>query len=208
MAIEFLRPEVDELKPRISVIGVGGAGGNAIANMIASEVQGVDFIVANTDAQALNASPAESRIQLGMKITQGLGAGSRPEIGRAAAEETMEQVEKALDGAHMCFIAAGMGGGTGTGAAPVIAKAAREKGILTVGVVTKPFSFEGSRRMKSADAGIQELQKHVDTLIVIPNQNLFLIANPNTTFKEAFLMADQVLQQGVRGITDLMVMPA
>jgi len=207
MAIEFLRPEVDELKPRISVIGVGGAGGNAIANMIASDVQGVDFIVANTDAQALNASPAESRIQLGMKITQGLGAGSRPEIGRAAAEETMEQVEKSLDGAHMCFIAAGMGGGTGTGAAPVIAKAAREKGILTVGVVTKPFSFEGSRRMRSADAGIAELQKHVDTLIVIPNQNLFLIANPNTTFKEAFLMADQVLQQGVRGITDLMVMP-
>jgi len=207
MAIEFLRPEVDELKPRISVIGVGGAGGNAIANMITSDVQGVDFIVANTDAQALNASPAESRIQLGMKITQGLGAGSRPEIGRAAAEETLEQVEKALNGAHMCFIAAGMGGGTGTGAAPVIAKAAREKGILTVGVVTKPFSFEGSRRMRSADAGIQELQKHVDTLIVIPNQNLFLIANPNTTFKEAFLMADQVLQQGVRGITDLMVMP-
>jgi len=207
MAIEFLRPEVDELKPRISVIGVGGAGGNAIANMIGSDVQGVDFIVANTDAQALNASPAESRIQLGMKITQGLGAGSRPEIGRAAAEETMEQVEKALEGAHMCFIAAGMGGGTGTGAAPVIAKAAREKGILTVGVVTKPFSFEGSRRMRSAEAGIQELQKHVDTLIVIPNQNLFLIANPNTTFKEAFLMADQVLQQGVRGITDLMVMP-
>jgi len=207
MAIEFLRPEVDELKPRISVIGVGGAGGNAIANMIASEVQGVDFIVANTDAQALNASPAESRIQLGMKITQGLGAGSRPEIGRAAAEETMEQVEKSLEGAHMCFIAAGMGGGTGTGAAPVIAKAAREKGILTVGVVTKPFSFEGSRRMRSAEAGIAELQKHVDTLIVIPNQNLFLIANPNTTFKEAFLMADQVLQQGVRGITDLMVMP-
>ena len=207
MAIEFLRPEVDELKPRISVIGVGGAGGNAIANMIASDVQGVDFIVANTDAQALNASPAESRIQLGIKITQGLGAGSRPEIGRAAAEETMEQVEKALDGAHMCFIAAGMGGGTGTGAAPVIAKAARDRGILTVGVVTKPFSFEGNRRMKSADAGITELQKHVDTLIVIPNQNLFLIANPNTTFKEAFQMADQVLQQGVRGITDLMVMP-
>jgi cell division protein FtsZ len=207
MAIEFLRPEVDELKPRISVIGVGGAGGNAIANMIGSDVQGVDFLVANTDAQALNASPAESRIQLGMKITQGLGAGSRPEIGRAAAEETLEQVEKALEGAHMCFIAAGMGGGTGTGAAPVIAKAAREKGILTVGVVTKPFSFEGSRRMRSAEAGIAELQKHVDTLIVIPNQNLFLIANPNTTFKEAFLMADQVLQQGVRGITDLMVMP-
>ena len=207
MSIEFIPPEVDELKPRISVIGVGGAGGNAIANMIASEVQGVDFLVANTDAQALNASPADSRIQLGLKITQGLGAGSRPEIGRAAAEETIDQVERALDGAHMCFIAAGMGGGTGTGAAPVIAKAAREKGILTVGVVTKPFSFEGSRRMKSADAGIAELQKHVDTLIVIPNQNLFLIANPNTTFKEAFQMADQVLQQGVRGITDLMVMP-
>jgi cell division protein FtsZ len=207
MTIEFLRPEIDELKPRISVIGVGGAGGNAVANMIAAEVQGVDFIVANTDAQALNASPAEQRIQLGLKITQGLGAGSRPEIGRAAAEETMDQVEKALEGAHMCFIAAGMGGGTGTGAAPVIAKAARERGILTVGVVTKPFSFEGNRRMKSADAGIAELQKHVDTLIVIPNQNLFLIANPNTTFKEAFMMADEVLQQGVRGITDLMVMP-
>jgi cell division protein FtsZ len=207
MSIEFIPPEVDELKPRISVIGVGGAGGNAIANMIAANVQGVDFIVCNTDAQALNASPADSRIQLGLKITQGLGAGSRPEIGRAAAEETIDQVERSLDGAHMCFIAAGMGGGTGTGAAPVIAKAARERGILTVGVVTKPFSFEGSRRMKSAEAGIAELQKHVDTLIVIPNQNLFLIANPNTTFKEAFQMADQVLQQGVRGITDLMVMP-
>src|ERR1700761_4800233 len=207
MSIEFVRPEVDELRPRISVIGVGGAGGNAIANMIAAEVQGVDFLVANPDAQALNHSPAERRIQLGLKITQGLGAGSRPEIGRAAAEETMEQVEKALEGAHMCFIAAGMGGGTGTGAAPVIAKAARERGILTVGGVTKPFSCEGNRRMKSADAGIAELQKHVDTLIVIPNQNLFLIANPNTTFKEAFRMADEVLQQGVRGITDLMVMP-
>ncbi len=207
MTIEFMRPQVDELKPRISVIGVGGAGGNAVANMIQADVQGVDFIVTNTDAQALNASPAERRIQLGLKITQGLGAGSRPEIGRAAAEETLEQVEKALEGSHMCFIAAGMGGGTGTGAAPVIAKAARDRGILTVGVVTKPFSFEGNRRMRSAEAGIEELQKHVDTLIVIPNQNLFLIANPNTTFKEAFQMADQVLQQGVRGITDLMVMP-
>ncbi|WP_298687217.1 cell division protein FtsZ [uncultured Sphingomonas sp.] len=207
MSIEFVRPEVDELRPRISVIGVGGAGGNAIANMIEASVQGVDFLVANTDAQALNHSPAERRIQLGLRITQGLGAGSRPEIGRAAAEETMEQVEKALEGAHMCFIAAGMGGGTGTGAAPVIAKAARERGILTVGVVTKPFSFEGARRMRSAEAGIEELQKHVDTLIVIPNQNLFLIANPNTTFKDAFKMADEVLQQGVRGITDLMVMP-
>ncbi len=202
-----MAPEVDELRPRISVIGVGGAGGNAIANMIAAQVQGVDFIVANTDAQALNTSPAERRLQLGLKITQGLGAGSRPEIGRAAAEETIDSVEKALEGAHMCFIAAGMGGGTGTGAAPVIAKAARDRGILTVGVVTKPFSFEGSRRMKSAEAGIAELQKHVDTLIVIPNQNLFLIANPSTTFKEAFQMADEVLQQGVRGITDLMVMP-
>ncbi len=207
MSIEFMPPEVDELRPRISVIGVGGAGGNAIANMMASQVQGVDFIVANTDAQALNASPAERRIQLGLRITQGLGAGSRPEIGRAAAEEAMEQIDRALEGAHMCFVAAGMGGGTGTGAAPVIAKAARDKGILTVGVVTKPFSFEGSRRSRSADAGIEELQKHVDTLIVIPNQNLFLIANANTTFKEAFQMADEVLQQGVRGITDLMVMP-
>ncbi|CAN5147764.1 hypothetical protein BH09PSE3_BH09PSE3_25660 [soil metagenome] len=207
MSIEFLPPEVDELRPRICVIGVGGAGGNAIANMIASQVQGVDFIVANTDAQALNTSAAERRLQLGLKITQGLGAGSRPEIGKAAAEETIDQVEKALEGSHMCFIAAGMGGGTGTGAAPVIAKAARDRGILTVGVVTKPFSFEGSRRMKSAEAGIIELQKHVDTLIVIPNQNLFLIANPSTTFKDAFKMADEVLQQGVRGITDLMVMP-
>jgi cell division protein FtsZ len=207
MSIDFIRPEVDELRPRISVIGVGGAGGNAVANMINSDVQGVDFVVANTDAQALNASQADRRIQLGLKITQGLGAGSRPEIGKAAAEETLAEIEKALEGAHMCFIAAGMGGGTGTGAAPVIAKAARDKGILTVGVVTKPFSFEGNRRGRSAEAGIDELQQHVDTLIVIPNQNLFRIANPNTTFKEAFAMADEVLQQGVRGITDLMVMP-
>ncbi len=207
MSIDFIRPEVDELRPRISVIGVGGAGGNAIANMIASDVQGVEFLVANTDAQALNASSADARIQLGLKITQGLGAGSRPEIGRAAAEETIEEIEKSLEGAHMCFIAAGMGGGTGTGAAPVIAKAARDRGILTVGVVTKPFAFEGARRMRSADAGIEELQKHVDTLIVIPNQNLIRLANSDTTFKEAFLMADEVLQQGVRGITDLMVMP-
>lgn len=207
MTIEFTRPEVTELRPKIGVIGVGGAGGNAIANMIESEVQGVDFIVANTDAQALNNSGADTRIQLGPKITEGLGAGSRPEIGRAAAEETISQIEEALDGCHMCFLAAGMGGGTGTGAAPVIAEAARKKGILTVGVVTKPFSFEGSRRAKSAEAGIEELQKHVDTLIVIPNQNLFLIANPDTTFKDAFRMADEVLQQGVRGITDLMVMP-
>ncbi|HEX5181681.1 MAG TPA: cell division protein FtsZ [Allosphingosinicella sp.] len=207
MSIDFIRPEVDELRPRISVIGVGGAGGNAVANMIANDVQGVDFIVANTDAQALNASPADQRIQLGLRITQGLGAGSRPEIGKAAAEEALAEIDQALEGAHMCFIAAGMGGGTGTGAAPVIAKAARDKGVLTVGVVTKPFSFEGNRRGRAAEAGIQELQQHVDTLIVIPNQNLFRIANPNTTFKEAFMMADEVLQQGVRGITDLMVMP-
>ncbi|MEP2989548.1 MAG: cell division protein FtsZ [Parasphingorhabdus sp.] len=207
MSINIGPPEVEELKPRIAVIGVGGAGGNAIANMIAAKVEGVDFIVTNTDAQSLNSSPAEQRIQLGPDITQGLGAGSRPEVGRAAAEETIELVEKALEGAHMCFIAAGMGGGTGTGAAPVIAKMARDKGVLTVGVVTKPFTFEGTRRMKSAEAGIDELQQNVDTLIVIPNQNLFLVANPNTTFKEAFLLADEVLQQGVRGITDLMVMP-
>ena len=207
MSIEFLPPDVDELTPRISVIGVGGAGGNAIANMIRAEVQGVEFLVANTDAQALKQSNATQRIQLGVKITQGLGAGSRPEIGRAAAEETIEQVQQALSGAHMVFIAAGMGGGTGTGAAPVIAQAARDMGILTVGVVTKPFAFEGKRRAQSAENGIEELQKYVDTLIVIPNQNLFLIANANTTFKEAFELADEVLQQGVRGITDLMVMP-
>ena len=207
MSINIGPPVVDELKPKIAVIGVGGAGGNAIANMINARVEGVDFIVANTDAQALNSSPAEFRIQLGPDITQGLGAGSRPEVGRAAAEETLDLVKQALSGAHMCFIAAGMGGGTGTGAAPVIARAAREMNILTVGVVTKPFMFEGQRRMRSCEAGIAELQEHVDTLIVIPNQNLFLVANPNTTFKEAFLLADEVLQQGVRGITDLMVMP-
>ena len=168
MSIDFIRPEVEELRPRISVIGVGGAGGNAIANMIHSDVQGVDFIVANTDAQALNHSLADRKIQLGLKITQGLGAGSRPEIGKAAAEEALAEIEAALEGAHMCFIAAGMGGGTGTGAAPIIAKAARDRGILTVGVVTKPFSFEGNRRGRAADAGIAELQQHVDTLIVIP----------------------------------------
>jgi len=207
MSIDFIRPEVDELRPRISVIGVGGAGGNAIANMMRADVQGVDFIVANTDAQALNNSEADRRIQLGLKITQGLGAGSRPEIGRAAAEETLDEIVQAIEGAHMCFIAAGMGGGTGTGAAPVIAKAARDKGILTVGVVTKPFAFEGARRSRSAESGISELQQHVDTLIVIPNQNLFRLANSETTFKQAFEMADEVLQQGVRGITDLMVMP-
>ncbi len=207
MSINIGLPQLDGLKPKIAVIGVGGAGGNAIANMIAADVQGVEFLVANTDAQALNASKAENRIQLGTQITQGLGAGSRPEVGRAAAEESIVDLEQALDGLHMVFLAAGMGGGTGTGAAPVIAKAAREKGILTVGVVTKPFSFEGARRMRAADAGIEELEAHVDTLIVIPNQNLFMIAEAKTTFIEAFRMADEVLQQGVRGITDLMVMP-
>ncbi|MEP7221814.1 MAG: cell division protein FtsZ [Novosphingobium sp.] len=207
MSINIGPPAVEELRPRITVIGVGGAGGNAIANMIHAQIEGVDFIVANTDAQALNNSVSEHCIQLGPDITQGLGAGSRPEVGRAAAEETIAEIDRALDGVHMCFIAAGMGGGTGTGAAPVIAKAARDKGVLTVGVVTKPFLFEGTRRMRSAEAGIEELQKHVDTLIVIPNQNLFLIAKADTTFKEAFQLADEVLQQGVRSITDLMVMP-
>ena len=198
---------LNELRPRISVIGVGGAGGNAVANMVASEVQGVTFIAANTDAQALQASPAERIVQLGRTTTQGLGAGSRAELGRAAAEESLPEIEKVLDGAHMVFIAAGLGGGTGTGAAPVIAKAARDKGILTVGVVTKPFAFEGRRRAEAAERGLEELQAHVDTLIVIPNQNLFRIASPATTFKAAFDLADEVLQQGVRGITDLMVMP-
>jgi cell division protein FtsZ len=207
MSITIGPPTVDELRPRIAVIGIGGAGGNAIANMIAANVEGVDFIVANTDAQALNSSTAEQRIQLGPDVTQGLGAGSRPEVGRAAAEETVGDIEAILEGTHMCFIAAGMGGGTGTGAAPVVAKAARDRGILTVGVVTKPFTFEGTRRMRAAEAGIAELQKNVDTLIVIPNQNLFLVANPNTTFKEAFQLADEVLQQGVRSITDLIVNP-
>ena len=207
MSINIGPPSVEELRPRITVIGVGGAGGNAIANMIEAEIEGVDFIVANTDAQALNSSTAEHRIQLGPDITQGLGAGSRPEVGRAAAEETVEEIERALEGVNMVFIAAGMGGGTGTGAAPVIAQVARDKGILTVGVVTKPFLFEGTRRMRSAESGIDELQKHVDTLIVIPNQNLFLVAKAETTFKEAFMLADEVLQQGVRSITDLMVMP-
>jgi len=207
MSINIGPPSIEELKPRIVVIGVGGAGGNAISNMIDAGIEGVDFVVANTDAQALNNSVAETRIQLGPDITQGLGAGSRPEVGRAAAEETLEEIERALDGVHMCFIAAGMGGGTGTGAAPIIARAARDKGVLTVGVVTKPFLFEGTRRMRAAEAGIEELQDHVDTLIVIPNQNLFLVAKAETTFKEAFELADEVLQQGVRSITDLMVMP-
>src|SRR5207253_9122118 len=190
MALNLTPPDISELKPRITVFGVGGAGGNAVNNMITAGLQGVDFVVANTDAQALTMSKAQRIIQMGTQVTQGLGAGSQPDVGAAAAEEVLDELRDHLTGANMVFVTAGMGGRTGTGAAPVIAKAARDKGILTVGVVTKPFSFEGSRRMKSADAGIQELQKHVDTLIVIPNQNLFLIANPNTTFKEAFLMAD------------------
>lgn len=207
MSINIGPAEGDDLRPKITVIGIGGAGGNAIANMIASEIEGVDFIVANTDAQALSTSPAEKRIQLGTEITKGLGAGAKPEVGRAAAEETVKEIEEALEGVNMVFIAAGMGGGTGTGAAPVIAEIARGMGVLTVGVVTKPFLFEGTRRMRAAEAGIADLQEHVDTLIVIPNQNLFLIASQDTTFKQAFEMADEVLQQGVRSITDLMVMP-
>ncbi len=207
MSINIGPASSDDLRPRITVIGVGGAGGNAIANMMAAGIEGVDFIVANTDAQALSNTTAEKRIQLGPDITGGLGAGARPEVGKAAAEETVDDIEDALEGVNMCFIAAGMGGGTGTGAAPVIAEAARRKGVLTVGVVTKPFLFEGSRRMRAAESGIAELQRHVDTLIVIPNQNLFLVAKAETTFKEAFQLADEVLQQGVRSITDLMVMP-
>ncbi len=196
-----------ELKPRITVIGVGGAGGNAVTNMIRSNLQGVEFIACNTDAQALAYNLAERRFQLGQAVTRGLGAGSRPDVGRAAADETITELMDHLRGANMVFITAGMGGGTGTGAAPVIAKAAREHGILTVGVVTKPFTFEGAHRMRLAEAGILELQQYVDTLIVIPNQNLFRLANERTTFADAFKMADEVLHAGVRGVTDLMVMP-
>src|SRR5262245_23596057 len=196
-----------EIKPRITVVGVGGAGGNAVNNMIRSNLEGVEFIVSNTDAQALAQSICDRRLQLGLNITQGLGAGSRPDIGRAAAEEVIDQMMVELDGSNMVFITGGMGGGTGTGAAPVIARAAREHGILTVGVVTKPFHFEGTHRMKIAESGIQELQQFVDTLIIIPNQNLFRVANEKTTFADAFAMADQVLHSGVRGVTDLMVMP-
>jgi cell division protein FtsZ len=199
--------ETKELKPRIVVFGVGGAGGNAVNNMIESGLKGVEFVVANTDAQQLAFSKTERRIQLGANVTQGLGAGAHPEVGMSAAEESAVEIGECLDGAHMVFITAGMGGGTGTGAGPVIAKCAREKGILTVGVVTKPFTFEGRHRMKLADAGIAELQKFVDTLIVVPNQNLFRVANERTTFSQAFGMADQVLHSGVRSITDLMVQP-
>ncbi len=199
--------DTPELKPRITVIGVGGGGGNAVNNMIRRELEGVDFVVANTDAQALAHSKSERRIQLGASVTEGLGAGSRPDVGRTAADEALETILDQLGGSHMVFIAAGMGGGTGTGAAPVIARAAKEAGMLTVGVVTKPFQFEGTHRMRLAESGIEELEQYVDSLIIIPNQNLFRIANENTTFADAFSMADEVLYSGVRGVTDLMVMP-
>jgi cell division protein FtsZ len=205
MTINLHMPDIRELKPRITVFGVGGAGGNAVNNMISAGLNGVDFVVANTDAQALTSAKAERIIQMGVRATEGLGAGSHPEVGRAAAEEVLDEIRDHLSGAHMVFVTAGMGGGTGTGAAPVIARAAREAGILTVGVVTKPFHFEGARRMRTADSGIGELQKAVDTLIVIPNQNLFRVANEKTTFADAFAMADQVLYSGVACITDLMV---
>ena len=197
----------EELKPRITVFGVGGAGGNAVNNMIDKNLEGVEFVVANTDAQALQQSRADATIQMGVKVTEGLGAGARPTVGAAAAEESIEAIVDHLAGAHMCFITAGMGGGTGTGAAPIIAQAARELGVLTVGVVTKPFQFEGNKRMKQAEEGIEALQRVVDTLIIIPNQNLFRLANERTTFTEAFAMADDVLYQGVKGVTDLMVRP-
>ena len=207
MAIALSAPRATELKPRIVVFGIGGAGGNAVNNMIEAGLEGVEFVVANTDAQQLSFAKTDRRIQLGVQVTQGLGAGAHPEVGMSAAEESIPEIGEHLDGAHMVFITAGMGGGTGTGAAPIIAKCARERGILTVGVVTKPFHFEGRHRMRLADAGISELQRYVDTLIVIPNQNLFRVANERTTFSEAFGMADQVLHSGVRSITDLMVLP-
>ena len=208
MTIDISLPDVGpNLSPQITVLGVGGSGGNAVNNMMTSNLEGVDFLVANTDAQALKYSTCKNKIQLGSKSTKGLGAGMRPDIGKQAAEEAIHEINEKLEGSHMVFIAAGMGGGTGTGAAPVIAKLAREKGILTVGVVTKPFHFEGTQRMKLADKGIEELQQHVDTLLTIPNQNLFKIANEKTTFADAFKMADDVLYAGVRGVTDLMVQP-
>jgi cell division protein FtsZ len=207
MSLSLVRPQATELKPRIVVFGVGGAGGNAVNNMIDAGLEGVEFVVANTDAQHLSFAKTDRRVQLGETITQGLGAGAHPEVGMNAAEESAEEIYGHLDGAHMVFITAGMGGGTGTGAAPVIAKCARDRGILTVGVVTKPFTFEGRHRMRLADAGIAELQRYVDTLIVIPNQNLFRVANERTTFADAFGMADQVLHSGVRSITDLMILP-
>src|SRR4051795_152431 len=205
MSINLNIPDIAELKPRITVFGTGGAGGHAANNMITSGLQGVEFVVANTDAQALTSSKAERIIQMGVQVTEGLGSGSQPEVGRAAAEEVIDEIRDHLSGAHMVFVTAGMGGGTGTGAAPVIARVAKELGILTVGVVTKPFHFEGVRRMKYAEQGIIELQEAVDTLLIIPNQNLFRVANEKTTFADAFAMADQVLYSGVACITDLMV---
>jgi cell division protein FtsZ len=205
MTISINVPDIHELKPRITVFGVGGAGGNAVNNMITAGLQGVDFVVANTDAQALTMSKAQRIVQMGTAVTQGLGAGSQPNVGAAAAEEVIDELRDHLSGANMVFVTAGMGGGTGTGAAPVIAKTARDMGILTVGVVTKPFHFEGGRRMRTAEAGINELHKVVDTLLIIPNQNLFRVANEKTTFADAFAMADQVLYSGVACITDLMV---
>ncbi len=207
MTINLRASETHELRPRITVLGVGGAGGNAVNNMIEARLEGVDFVVANTDAQALAQSQASRRIQLGATTTEGLGAGAQPDIGARGAEESLPEIMEQLAGSHMVFITAGMGGGTGTGAAPVIAKAVREAGILTVGVVTKPFSFEGDKRMRAAERGIQELQQFVHTLIIIPNQNLFRVANDRTTFAQAFAMADEVLHAGVRGVTDLIVMP-
>ncbi|WP_289041521.1 cell division protein FtsZ [uncultured Aliiroseovarius sp.] len=207
MTLNLTLPGQEELKPRITVFGVGGAGGNAVNNMIEKELEGVEFVVANTDAQALQNSRSKDRIQMGVKVTEGLGAGARASVGAAAAEESIEQIVDHLAGAHMCFITAGMGGGTGTGAAPIIAQAARELGVLTVGVVTKPFQFEGAKRMRQAEDGVEALQKMVDTLIIIPNQNLFRLATEKTTFTEAFSMADDVLYQGVKGVTDLMVRP-
>ena len=205
MALNLTPPDISELKPRITVFGVGGAGGNAVNNMITAGLQGVDFVVANTDAQALTMSKAQRIVQMGTQVTQGLGAGSQPDVGAAAAQEVIDELRDHLTGANMVFVTAGMGGGTGTGAAPVIARTAREMGILTVGVVTKPFHFEGARRMRTAEAGIAELHKVVDTLLIIPNQNLFRVANEKTTFADAFAMADQVLYSGVACITDLMV---
>jgi cell division protein FtsZ len=205
MALNLTPPDISELKPRITVFGVGGAGGNAVNNMITAGLQGVDFVVANTDAQALTMSKAQRIVQMGTQVTQGLGAGSQPDVGAAAAQEVIDELRDHLSGANMVFVTAGMGGGTGTGAAPVIARTAREMGILTVGVVTKPFHFEGQRRMRTAESGIAELHKVVDTLLIIPNQNLFRVANEKTTFADAFAMADQVLYSGVACITDLMV---
>ncbi len=207
MTLNLTIPSHEELRPRITVFGVGGAGGNAVNNMIDMNLEGVEFIAANTDSQALQQSNAPTKVQMGLRATEGLGAGARPSVGAAAAEEALEEIVDCLTGAHMCFITAGMGGGTGTGAAPVIAHAARELGVLTIGVVTKPFQFEGTKRMLQAEEGAEELQKVVDTLIIIPNQNLFRIANEKTTFTEAFSMADDVLYQGVKGVTDLMVRP-